>query len=253
MYISKRNRSSLRAKFICVKWFKHSTSFCIWELHTQRSSYFYSWDCSNSSPDVQCNTPQATCSPHCWVLLPGNFQRALYHPRMSICSLTAHWVCPGCGNQSNRRPYHLLRKQDVSHDDVIKWKHFLCYWPFVWRIDVLRNEFRENTKRHFQFLHDDVIKWKPFPRYWPFVRGIHRSPVNSPHKGQWREALMLSLIVTWTNNRVNNRYAGDLRRHRAHYGVIVMCYIKRSSHSRYKDKMVKSASCHGKEITYSCE
>ena len=24
-----------------------------------------------------------------------------------------------------------------------------------------------------------------FPRYWPFVRGIHRSPVESPHKGQW--------------------------------------------------------------------
>ena len=30
--------------------------------------------------------------------------------------------------------------------------------------------------------HDDVIKWKHFPRYWPFVRGIHRWPVNSPHK-----------------------------------------------------------------------
>ena len=24
----------------------------------------------------------------------------------------------------------------------------------------------------------------------PFLRGIHRSPVNSPHKGQWRRALM---------------------------------------------------------------
>ena len=24
--------------------------------------------------------------------------------------------------------------------------------------------------------HNDVIKWKHFPRYWPFVRGIHRSP-----------------------------------------------------------------------------
>ena len=24
-------------------------------------------------------------------------------------------------------------------------------------------------------LHDDVIKWKQFLRYWPFVRGIHRS------------------------------------------------------------------------------
>ena len=32
--------------------------------------------------------------------------------------------------------------------------------------------------------HDDVIKWKHFPRYWPFGRGIHRSPVNSPHRDQ---------------------------------------------------------------------
>ena len=38
--------------------------------------------------------------------------------------------------------------------------------------------------------HDDVIKWKHFPHCRPFVRGIHRSPVNSPHKGQWRGALM---------------------------------------------------------------
>ena len=30
--------------------------------------------------------------------------------------------------------------------------------------------------------HDDVIRWKHFPRYWPFVRGIHRWPVNFPHK-----------------------------------------------------------------------
>ena len=42
--------------------------------------------------------------------------------------------------------------------------------------------------------HHDVIKWKQFPRYWPFVWVIHRSPVNSPHKGQWRRALMFSLI-----------------------------------------------------------
>ena len=38
--------------------------------------------------------------------------------------------------------------------------------------------------------HDDVIKWKHFPRNWPFVRGIHRWPMTSPHKGQWRGALM---------------------------------------------------------------
>ena len=61
-----------------------------------------------------------------------------------------------------------------------------------------------------------------FPRYRPFVRGVHRSPVNSPHKGQWRGAWMFSLIYAWINGSVNNREAGDLRRHRAHYGVIVM-------------------------------
>ena len=66
--------------------------------------------------------------------------------------------------------------------------------------------------------HDDVIKWKHFPRYWSFVRGIHRSPVNSPHTGQWRGAL----ICAWINGWVNNGQAGDLRRHRAHYDVIVM-------------------------------
>ena len=71
-------------------------------------------------------------------------------------------------------------------------------------------------------LHDDVIKWKHFPRNWPFVRGIHRSPVNSPHKGQWRGALMISLICVWINDWVNNRKAGDLRRYRAHYDVIVV-------------------------------
>ena len=70
--------------------------------------------------------------------------------------------------------------------------------------------------------HDDVIKWKHFPRNWPFVRGIHRSPVNFPHKGQWRGAFMFSLICVWINGWVNNGEAGDLRRYRAHYDVIVM-------------------------------
>ena len=73
--------------------------------------------------------------------------------------------------------------------------------------------------------HDDVIKWKHCPRYWPFVRGIHRSPVNSPHKGQWRGALMFSLICVWINDWVNNREAGDLRRHLDHYDVSVMQHV----------------------------
>ena len=52
-------------------------------------------------------------------------------------------------------------------------------------------------------------------------------PVNSPHKGQWRRALMFSLICARINDWVNNREAGDLRRHRGHYDVNVMvaCWV----------------------------
>ena len=70
--------------------------------------------------------------------------------------------------------------------------------------------------------HDDVIKWKHFTRYWSFVRGIHRSPVNSPHKRQYSRALIFSFICACTSDWVNNRKAGDLRRYRAHYDVTVM-------------------------------
>ena len=70
--------------------------------------------------------------------------------------------------------------------------------------------------------HDDVIKWKHFPRYWPFVGGIHRSPVNFPTQRPVTRSFDVSLIRVWINGWVNNGEAGDLRRHRAHYDVTVM-------------------------------
>ena len=85
--------------------------------------------------------------------------------------------------------------------------------------------------------YDDVIKCSHFPRYWPFVRGIHRSPVNSPHKGQWRGALMYSLICTWTKVWANNRVADYLNCHRAHHGVTVM--LRRCA-GRIDDKCLRN-------------
>ena len=84
--------------------------------------------------------------------------------------------------------------------------------------------------------HDDV-KWKQFQRYWTFVSGFHRSPVDFPHKGQWRRALMFSLICAWTNGWAYNRDAGDLRRHRAHYGATVMNEAERG-HSGFRSSVV---------------
>ena len=77
-------------------------------------------------------------------------------------------------------------------------------WP-IWAVGSLG---RSLGMRDHQagLLHDDVIKWKHFPRYWPFVQGIHRSPVNSPHKSQWRGALMFSFICL--NKRLSKQSWG---------------------------------------------
>ena len=81
--------------------------------------------------------------------------------------------------------------------------------------------------------------------YWMQTRWRHQmetfsallaicGPVNSPHKGQWRGALMFSLICVWINGWVNNREAGDLRCYRAHYAVIIMntewCFLWKKQH-----------------------
>ena len=104
----------------------------------------------------------------------------------------ANWLIVQVGKKGNTKSLHDLCKEEPPDTSGFPWQH------------------------------DDVIKWKHFPRYWPFVRGIHRSPVNSPHKGQWRGALMFSLICARINDWVNNREAGDWRRRLAHYDVTVM-------------------------------
>ena len=94
------------------------------------------------------------------------------------------------------------------------WLNFHCSLFLRVQLTIFQHWFRLwlGAMHACQAVHDDIIKWEHFPRYWPFVRGIHQSPVNSPHKGHWRGALMFSLIWVWINGWVNNREAGDLRR-----------------------------------------
>ena len=52
--------------------------------------------------------------------------------------------------------------------------------------------------------------------------GVHRLQMNSPDKGQRCGALMMFPLIAWINGWINNRDAGDLKCHRAHYDVTVM-------------------------------
>ena len=84
---------------------------------------------------------------------------------------------------------HWLRKWFVAW-----WHHSITpnqYWlvtkgpvAFAWEQFHKKCTWTESVSLVWRLHHDDVIKWKHFPRCWPFVRGIHRSPVNAPHKGQ---------------------------------------------------------------------
>ena len=85
------------------------------------------------------------------------------------------------------------------HSFVAMLYDFSHYYLFIITLTICHYQLRRMSTSLlrcpvFCRFHDDVIKWKHFPCDRPFMRGIHRSPVNSPHKGQWRGVLMFSLI-----------------------------------------------------------
>ena len=69
-------------------------------------------------------------------------------------------------------------------------------------------------------MQDDVIKWKHFLRYWPFVREATSYRWIPFTKASGAE--LFSLIYALTNGWANNGDAGDLRPRRANYDVTVI-------------------------------
>ena len=62
---------------------------------------------------------------------------------------------------------------------------------------------------------DDVMACKTFPHYWPFVRGIHRWPVDCPHKGPVMWNFDFFFMYVKNTSRTNSRVVDDFRRHDA--------------------------------------
>ena len=93
---------------------------------------------------------------------------------------------------------NIIEKQMISVIQNVEWAHFpvsdsiiertrspYTWWRHDMKTFLVSGRFPSQRDRNADiWYHDDVIKWKHFPRYWPFMWGIHRSLVNSPHKGQ---------------------------------------------------------------------
>ena len=137
----------------------------------------------------------------------------------------------------NATPNINLLVKEVPCASLLQWYYFCLYLLALYR--VLWGSVSTSFKQIMMTSSNGNI----FPRYWPFVRGIHRSPMNSPHQGQWRGALMFSLTCVWINGWVNNREAGDLRRYRANYDVIVLhitdyCCLKLYNWKKFNSFMI---------------
>ena len=78
------------------------------------------------------------------------------------------------------------------------------------------------TTSHNTQNHDEVINWKHFACYWPFVRGNSLVTDEFPSQRPVAQSFDVFLICAWINDWVNNCEAGDLRSHHAHYDVTVM-------------------------------
>ena len=133
----------------------------------------------------------------------------------------------GCGLAGHITAVYDLYIGQITLVAITRTNNLIPYLPYSPHCNSFEDKITANLFVHDIDVskHDDVIKWKHFPCYWTFVWGIHRSPLNSPLKGQWRGALIFSLIYAWTNGWVNNREAGDLGHHRAHHDVIVIKVI----------------------------
>ena len=114
---------------------------------------------------------------------------------------------------------NLYRKSNKYAQNIVEFCFVVIKSP-------VRGRFKWFVSPYFSGLihkHDDVINGNiALRRYWRLVKGIHRSPVDFPHRGQWGEALVFSVICYWTNSWANNLGADDLRRRCAHYYVTVV-------------------------------
>ena len=137
---------------------------------------------------------------------------SLRRPHMDTFSALAA-ICEGIPSGTPYKP--VMRCFDVLVVLSLN-KQSCCYWSGTsWQSRDVTLSTKGWVIRSFQGLisltqavketHHDVIKWEHFPGHWPFVWGIHRSSANSPHKGQWRGALMFSFICAWTKDWVTNR------------------------------------------------
>ena len=153
---------------------------------------------------------------------------------------------------TTRMVLYLFMKHFMVATDITTWSIiyvFIIFTKYHFSFHTCRVDCARHLSKKFSLIFDGphnlignylfiILHWltwwrhrmKTFPALLAIYAGNSPVPGNSRHEGQWRGALMFSLICVWINGWVNNGKAGDLRRYRAHYDVTVMNTCQISSH-----------------------
>ena len=139
--------------------------------------------------------------------------------------------CPNAGEKKQKTMGKYIRipwwPQEDAQTMLVKWSNKILGFQKYWCLRDVATGFKSCGISCFKSSSLLYSWWRhqmeTFPALLALCAGNSPVPVNSPHKGQWRGALMFSLICVWLNGWINNREAGDLSRHRGHYDVSVMC------------------------------
>ena len=162
------------------------------------------------------------------------------HCLVGNCDVLA--ICPISFSIISLAQNHIRVPKTCDTTPKIIGKHIICIYMCMFDWSTISGKHYEmilwcgqTREPHFIFVlqHSklDQSWWRHQMEIYSVLLAICAgdSPVNSPHKSQWRGALMFSLICAEINGWVNNRKAGYLRRHRAHYDVIVMIALYATS------------------------
>ena len=79
----------------------------------------------------------------------------------------------------------------LSLNDTKIYKVFQSYSKLPFSTSAIITNFSLNLYSAWK-----TMTWKCFPHHWPFVRGIHWSPVDSPHKGPVMQNFEASFVVS---------------------------------------------------------
>ena len=83
--------------------------------------------------------------------------------------------------------------------------------PTMHTLSDLWNKLCRSMRVKYRLAHVEVMTWKRCLHYWPFVKGIHRWPVNSPHKGPVRQTFDISFVVSIPRLLHKQSSCGDLK------------------------------------------